>query len=839
MYKSFLILPFLLAAGANLFAQGDRVIKGKIKQAGTLVNIANATISVKGKNINSISASDGSFRIKGVLQNDSLQVSCIGYATQTIPTPGMNEQFIVIELQPKPAELEAVIVGSYKKPAKSFMQQVIDAKAVNDPSRFRSYSYQRYTRNELDIDNIDFEKTKGNGLKSLMLKAFAGTDSTVKQDKQLPLYFEEVLANNYHSVSPKIEQENIIAKKNLGLKTDAMLGKLGKFYFHFNVYENWLPIFNETYVSPLNDNAFNYYQFFEGDSLIENGEVIQLIRFEPKRAYERAFEGNLWINKSTLAVESVVLRLVKTANLNFVKAITYQEEYRYVNDNSTDSTVYMPWKYSSEVKFESGLELIGIPIANKKENTVHLSFKNTTVADKIKINTNGPTEVMSNIIKKEKTVNWDKTDQYWIKNRPDSLSSHEKNIYIMVDSLKENKHFQTQVKLLALAGTGSWDFGNYIRVGPYSSFLSNNHIEGWRVRLGFWTLPGLNKKLNIYGYGAYGFKDMHMKGLLGIKYLWNAAKYTKTTLAYSSDYDFVVDQEDELDNDNLLNTAFRKKIPFTRTYVKQVFLKHEQYLNPDFTATASLSYKELNPVFDFKFRAINPAIDKPYDSVFQQKLPVAEAKIGIRYAHNEKTRIVHYDNLKMGTYSPVLFANYTYGFEINKAPFDYQKINIGIEQRLRLPPKSMLYYRLEAGKTFGTLPYIILNVPPGNQYYVASKYLFNTMAPIEFAADKYVSLHTRYYLGGVILDKIPFIRKLGWRERFSFNSYYGSMSAANIAYNKNSNFNLLKKIPFMEASFGIENIFHIMSVEYYRRISYLTNPYAQKSGIYIGVTLAF
>ncbi len=839
MQKYIILIPFLCVA-TTIYGQNTSLLQGKIIKEATSSPVANATVLLKAKNIQTVSAADGSFRLDITDANDdTLMISCIGFFNVSIAVADFSRGMAKISLQSKPVELQAVVIGASKKTAKPFMQKVIEAKSRNNPDQYSSYSYQRYTRNELDIDNIDFEKAKGNGLKSLMLKAYANADSSVKEAKQLPLYFEEVLANNYHSTSPKIEQENIIAKKNLGLKTDAMLSKLGKFYFHFNVYDNWLPIFNQSYSSPLNDDAFKYYNFFEGDSSIENGEVLQSVWFKPKQAYERAFEGNLWINKNTLAVQSVLLRLVKTANLNFVKAITYQEEYKYVDDNSSDSSAYMPWKFTTEVRFETGLELLGIPVKNKKENSISLSFTNTTVTNKIELNANGPAAVIESIVKTEKTVNWDKTDAYWAKNRPDSLSSHEKSIYIMVDSLKVNKHFQTQVKLLALAGTGSWDFGKYVKVGPYSSFLSNNQIEGWRFRMGFWTLPGISKKMSIYGYGAYGSKDKQLKGLLGVKYIWNAPHFTKTTLSYGSDYDFVIDQDDELDKDNLINTAFRKNIPFTRTYSKQLLLKHEQYLNKNFSATGSLTYKELNPVFDFQFRAINPAIDKPYDSVFQQKLPVAEATIGIRYAKNELTKIVNYDNLKLGTFSPIFYANYTYGFEANKAPFDYHKVNIGIEQRLQLPPKSMLYYRLEAGKTFGTLPYIILNVPPGNQYYVASKYQFNTMAPYEFATDQYVSLHTRYYLGGVLLDKIPYIRKLGWRERFSFNSYYGSLSNANVEYNKNSNFNTIKKIPFMEASFGIENIFHIMSIEYYRRLSYLSNPYAKRDGIYVGVTLVF
>jgi hypothetical protein len=220
-------------------------------------------------------------------------------------------------------------------------------------------------------------------------------------------------------------------------------------------------------------------------------------------------------------------------------------------------------------------------------------------------------------------------------------------------------------------------------------------------------------------------------------------------------------------------------------------------------------------------------------------LPIAEAKIQLRYAHNERIKILNYDNIKLGSFSPIITADYTYGFEFSNALFEFHKLHLGIEQRLRLPPKSLLYYKLEAGKVFGTLPYLLLNIPAGNEYYVASKYEFNTMVPYEFAADRYISLHTRFYLGGALFDKILLLQKWGWRERFSFNAYWGDMTKANQLYNKNSNFNLLGSAPFMEASAGIENIFHILSIEYYRRLNYLNNPYARRDGLYMGIYIVF
>ncbi len=818
-------------------AQNGYTVSGKVTEA-TGRPLENATVHLKGSGFSTLTKIDGSFRLHTDRWYDSLEVTNVGFENHMIALKKGSSVNLKVSMENKTGILESVVIGFSKKPGKSFMEKVIEHKNENNPSRFRSYSYQRYTRNELDIDKIDFRKSKGSGLKSLMLKTYGGLDSSAIDDNQLPIYFEESLANNYHSASPNIERENIIAKKNLGLKTDEVLSRFNKFYFHFNVYDEWIPVFDQTYVSPLNSNAFNYYKYFQGDTTVDAGDTIVQIRFVPLRDYERAFSGVLWINQNNFAIESVEMHLNKTANINFVKDIMYSEDYTQIIDSASDNMVYMPYKYSSTVKFEGGLALLGVPVP-ASNNSMQFSIRNTTVTDKIKLNLGDPGTIALQLINKEKTTNWTKSESFWQNNRPDSLTVHEKNIYKMVDSLKQNNHFQRDIKLVAFAGTGYWDFGTQLRIGPYSSFLSTNSLEGWRFRLGFWTMPGISKKVNLFGYGAYGTKDQKIKGMLGLKYVWNEAKWSKTTLSYGSDYDFIIDNDDELDKDNLINSFLRKKIPYSRMYVKQGMLKHEQYLSQNFSAKAVLSYKQIDPVFDFQYRPINPALDKPYDNVFEKILPVTSATIGIRYAHNERTKILNYDNIRLGSYSPIITAKYTYSFEYKKALFDFHAIDLSIEQRLRLPPKMMVFYKIEAGKTFGTLPYLLLNIPAGNEYYVSSKYQFNTMAPYEFAADKYLSLHTRFYLGGLLFDNIPLVRKWGWRERFSFNSFWGGMSQANQDYNKNSNFNITGKVPFMEASVGIENIFHVISVEYYRRLNYLNNPYARKDGIYLGLTLTF
>ncbi len=445
-----LLIIFLVALHNTCLSQTGFVISGKISEEGTMKPIQNATVHLKGSNLSALSTINGGFKIRTQIWYDSLKITCVGFEPVTIALQKNRVMGLSISMENKPKTLDKVVVNASKRPGKSFMEKVIENKNNNNPSRFRSYSYQRYTRNELDIDNINFQKAKGAGLKCLLLKTYAGLDSAAITDKELPVYFDECLANNYYSLSPRIDQENIIAKKNLGLKTDALLSKLDKFYFHFNVYDDWLPIFDQTYVSPVNSNAFRYYTFFEGDTLVENGVTIQQIRFVPLRENEKAFNGMLWINKNTLAVENVEMRLNKTANLNFIRDIIYSEDYKLVYDSSSEKMVYMPYKYFSEVKFESGLDLLGIPVPENK-NTVKFIFKNTTVIAKLNLRTSGPSMVVGNFVRKEKTVDWYKTDEYWQKNRPESLTNHERNIYKMVDSLKENNRFQRDAKLVAFA----------------------------------------------------------------------------------------------------------------------------------------------------------------------------------------------------------------------------------------------------------------------------------------------------------------------------------------------------------------------------------------------------
>lgn len=830
-----LLLIITLFATASANAQAPFVYKGTVINS-DFKAIDNVTIKSKNTGASVLSEADGTFQISSEIKIDSLEFSCVGYESLLINPNKETEAILLIQMQRQVQNLQQVVVGAKGHTSNYLIKKVIASREKNNPSRFNAYTYQRYTRNELDFDNINFDKAEGNGLKSMLLNTYMHFDSSAKEDKQLPVYFAETISDITHSVIPKIEDEVVIAEKNLGLKTDEMLKDLNKFYVVFNIYDEWISVFDQTYVSPLNDNALKYYKFIVGDTLVENGDSIVQIKFVPLKSYDKAFRGNLWVDISNFGIINFNMKLNKNANLNFVSDINYNQEYKKVYSPSREEKVYMPYKYLSEVKFESGLALLGIP-AKASKKTVNFIIKNTTVLTGIDLSAKPVKLTNKEKKEKESLIHRNNSNEYWIRYRPDSLTNQEKNIYAMMDSLKTNQRFQNEIKLISFVGSGYWDIKNKIRIGPSSSIVSTNAIEGWRFRTGFWTMPGISKDFNFNAYAAYGTKDKLLKGNIGVKYVWNHTRWTKTSINYSADYDLLNINADELDNDNIISSFFQKDVPSKRLFIKNAEVRHEQYLSHNWALNSSLNYKEISPAFSFNYHPLPSG--SPDDTVSYSKLPVAEATLSFRYAHEETTLEFNYENLKLITYYPIITATYTRGFSLDKNMFNYDKLNVSLQQWLRLPPKYMLYYKIETGTVLGTVPYLLMHIPAGNQYFVASKYVFNTMNPYEFVSDRYVSLQSRLHLGGILFENIPFIQKLGWRERFSFNGYWGDMSNRNRNFNSNSSFFVPSRVPFMEASAGVENIFHFLSVEYFRRLSYLSNPGISKSGLYFGVTIVF
>ena len=98
-------------------------------------------------------------------------------------------------------------------------------------------------------------------------------------------------------------------------------------------------------------------------------------------------------------------------------------------------------------------------------------------------------------------------------------------------------------------------------------------------------------------------------------------------------------------------------------------------------------------------------------------------------------------------------------------------------------------------------------------------------------------LNYQHYFQGLLMNKVPIMKKLKWRLLATANVLYGSLRQENIEImsledpegNPTPGFNYLDpKTPYVELGYGIENIFKIIRIDGVHRITYRENPLAQK-----------
>ena len=151
---------------------------------------------------------------------------------------------------------------------------------------------------------------------------------------------------------------------------------------------------------------------------------------------------------------------------------------------------------------------------------------------------------------------------------------------------------------------------------------------------------------------------------------------------------------------------------------------------------------------------------------------------------------------------------------------------------------------------FDALPYPLLGTHLGNQTPIYSPVLFNLMNFGEFVSDRYVSLMYRHNFEGLLLNRIPLMRRLKWRMVATSNILFGSLSQKNkdllstqspdgtealtIGY-------LNWEKPYVEMGYGVENIFKFFRIDFVHRLTYLNyNPdvKTRKFGVLLGIQIS-
>jgi hypothetical protein len=463
----------------------------------------------------------------------------------------------------------------------------------------------------------------------------------------------------------------------------------------------------------------------------------------------------------------------------------------------------------------------------------------------------GPTHVL--------TEASERTDSFWVASRHTPLKQKEDVLKDLLNELRKIPAFNVIIKTAEILITGYIQTGptkekNYFDIGPMNTIFSANQLEGMRLRVGGMTTANLFPHVFGAGYLAYGMDDRKLKYNGKLTYSFNKKKYHEgeypvNNLTLIQEYDVYTPGQDFLftSKDNLF-VALKVGEPVTNmNYVLKTMLQYEKdWLNglsvkswlrhQNEEAAGTLEYKILDDDgLPFRIKSVTSS-----EAGMQLRLAPGERAYGGRKGKDSF--------FNMSKDAPVIKLSHQIGLKgIWGSDYDYNHTEFSAEKRIWLSSFGHIDAQLKAGKMWDRVPFPLLIMPNTNQSLTIQPEAFHMMRAMEFVADQYVSLNATYYLKGWILNRIPGVRWLKFREVVSFNGIYGSLSDKNnpaLAGNNDlfvfpEGTTGLGNKPYMEVSFGLENILKILRIDYYHRLTYLDNPNTKKGGIRIALRFSF
>jgi hypothetical protein len=804
------ILLFLFILGLQSLYSQEYTITGKIFVSTTKEPLPFVPVIIKGTKTGNSSDFDGKFVIKANVLGDSLISTYIGYKRCARK---INKSLTVQEINMPMVEdggvsLDEVVVVMGENPAHRIIRNANKYREENNPDNLRSYQYETYNKIEFDLTRIPKEMREKKIFKPIKF-VFDNVDSTNSGEKpSLPFFITESLSDIYYKSDPVRKKEVIKGSKITGMQNSSVSQVLGDMYQRINIYNNNVIAFNKQIPSPVGENALFYYKYYMVDSGFVDGHYTWQIKFKPKRVQELSFTGNIWICDTTWGIKRLEMSMPKDANLNFINAANVIQEYTY-----QDST----WMMKKD--------RLVIDFAPTK-NSIGFYGRKTTSYRNIVLNKPKPEkfyEFSDAIAVEDSAIN--RSDDYWAQNRHDSLTNRELKIFKMIDTIQSLPVYKTWVDIFYVAVAGYKKFNNF-EIGPYTNLVSYNRLEGVRLRFGGRTSDLFSKWYELAGYVAYGLKDEKWKYSLGFKsFITKKPSRQLIGMRYKSDNEILGQSSNGYTQDNVLASLFRSSPLTSLTRVNSAEAWYEREWFPGLTSRFTLVGRQFIPIGRQTYTGY--ARDGSLTNV--ESIYNTEARVNVRFAWKEKYVGDGFTRLSIGTTWPVLQFNYSKSLHnAFKGEYDYHKITLRVTDRIRITPIiGYTDYSFDIGKIFGTVPYPLMELHGGNETLIYDETAYNMMRYYEFASDQFVSMGIYHHFDGLFFNKFPLLRKAKLREVVTIKGVYGSVEDKNrreLIFPSTPlvpvTLRALDKMPYVEASAGIENILKVFRVDALWRLTY-------------------
>lgn len=845
--KLYFVVVLLLVSTLQLMAQ-QKITGRVIDEDGFAVSYA--SVQYRGHKIAVSSDSQGKFSIEKH-PGWVLTVSALSYKSQTI---SVNEKmdFIEVKLKDDSHKLNEVVVktkrGKYSRkdnPAVELMRRVIAAKKKTDLSNHDYYQYDKYQKITLALNDLKKEQLEGKFFSKRQYLLDQVETSPYNGKLTLPVSIDETVSQHIYRKDPKTEKDIIKGQQSNGIGQVIQTGEilntaLKDAFTDVDIYDDYVRLLQYPFPSPIGRTGISFYHYYIEDTVYVERDLCYHLQFIPANSQDFGFRGELYVlADSSLHVKKCNLYMPHNTDVNYVKNMKIEQEYTRLDNGE--------WVLSKD-------DMIAELHVNSMLQDL-LVVRNTRLTDYAfdelpKILFKGKAKVRHDM----DAMNRD--EAYWNKYRQVDLTKSESSMDSFIHRMENSKGFKYIIFFVKALmenyveiGGGTDGKKSKFDLGPVNTYISKNFVDGIRLRLAGRTMAALNPHFFWDGYAAYGTKSNDWYTGNIFTYSLNKKKnspfeFPMRNLTFEVARD-VTSPSDE----NLLHNKDNFFMTFRAATQDEMFLYHRQKLaftyetDWGFRFNTSLRFQSNRTVGNLHYYHL--------DGTEVKKIRMTDLNVGINYNPGVTYVNTKQQRLPINLDSPEIGLSHTMGFRgFMGGQYHSNITKLSIYKRQWLGSWGYLDFHAIGQAQWNKVPFPMLILPPINLSYFEQETTISLMKDWEFLNDRQVFWALSWDMNGKLLNRIPLIKKLKWREWFAIKGVWGHLTDKNNPYlEKNQgderlfkfpkNSHVMNDTPYWECVAGVHNIFKFFSVEYVRRLTYLNNNNIDKWGIRFGFMMSF
>lgn len=845
--KLYFVVALLLVSTLQLMAQ-QKITGRVIDEDGFAVSYA--SVQYRGHKIAVSSDSQGKFSIEKH-PGWVLTVSALSYKSQTI---SVNEKmdFIEVKLKDDSHKLNEVVVktkrGKYSRkdnPAVELMRRVIAAKKKTDLSNHDYYQYDKYQKITLALNDLKKEQLEGKFFSKRQYLLDQVETSPYNGKLTLPVSIDETVSQHIYRKDLKTEKDIIKGQQSNGIGQVIQTGEilntaLKDAFTDVDIYDDYVRLLQYPFPSPIGRTGISFYHYYIEDTVYVERDLCYHLQFIPANSQDFGFRGELYVlADSSLHVKKCNLYMPHNTDVNYVKNMKIEQEYTRLDNGE--------WVLSKD-------DMIA-------ELHVNSMLQDLLVVRNSRLTDYAFDELPKILFKGKAKVRHDmdamnRDEAYWNKYRQVDLTKSESSMDSFIHRMENSKGFKYIIFFVKALmenyveiGGGTDGKKSKFDLGPVNTYISKNFVDGIRLRLAGRTMAALNPHFFWDGYAAYGTKSNDWYTGNIFTYSLNKKKnspfeFPMRNLTFEVARD-VTSPSDE----NLLHNKDNFFMTFRAATQDEMFLYHRQKLaftyetDWGFRFNTSLRFQSNRTVGNLHYYHL--------DGTEVKKIRMTDLNVGINYNPGVTYVNTKQQRLPINLDSPEIGLSHTMGFKgFMGGQYHSNITKLSIYKRQWLGSWGYLDFHAIGQAQWNKVPFPMLILPPINLSYFEQETTISLMKDWEFLNDRQVFWALSWDMNGKLLNRIPLIKKLKWREWFAIKGVWGHLTDKNNPYlEKNQgdgrlfkfpkNSHVMNDTPYWECVAGVHNIFKFFSVEYVRRLTYLNNNNIDKWGIRFGFMMSF